>query len=129
MFKKITAGICVFALLFTLSACSLNKNGGGATAETTTVKETRIHNYFKDALPEFDFKNEPSEEYNEGISYVLRVNASNKEVAKYIKKLKSAGFDQNVTEAENYYAAKNADGYSLELTYIDDILTLHIKKV
>ena len=41
--------------------------------------ETRIYNHFKDAVPEFKFKNTPTEEYNEGISYVLRVEASEKE--------------------------------------------------
>lgn len=129
MIKRIAAGICAFALLFALSACNPDKNDNVSTAESTTVKETRIHNYFKDALPEFDFKNEPSEEYNEGISYVLRVESSEKEVKKYLKELKDAGFTESAVESEKYYAARNADRYHIELTHIDGILTLYVRKM
>lgn len=129
MIKRIGAGICAFVLLLGLSACNSDKNGGESTANSTTVKETRIHNYFKDVLPEFDFKNDVSEEYNEGISYVLRAEASEKEVKKYIKELKKAGFDESAVESEKYYAARNADGYHIELTHIDEILTVYVRKM
>lgn len=129
MIKRISAGICAFALLLALSACSPDENDGELTANSTTVKETRIHNYFKDALPEFDFKNDPFEEYNEGISYVLRVNASEREVEKYLKELKKAGFEESAVEAENYYAARTADGYHIEITHIDGILTVYVRKM
>ncbi len=128
MVKKIGAGICAFALLLGLSACSPD-NGKGLTEPSTTVKETRIYNYFKDVLPEFDFKNDVSEEYNEGISYVLRVESSEKEVKKYLKELKKAGFAESAVESEKYYAARNTDGYHVELTHIDGILTLYVRKM
>ncbi len=130
MIKRICAAVCAFALLLGLSACSPDKGGEGITqTPETTVKETRIYNYFKDAVPEFEFKNTPTEEYNEGISYVLRVEASEKEVEKYIKALQKAGFTESAVQAEKYFAARNAEGYHVELTNIDGILTVYVRKM
>ena len=128
MIKKICAALCAFLFLLGFSACSPDK-GGEEFVETTTVKETRIYNHFKDAVPEFNFKNDPTEEYNEGISYVLRVEASEKEVEKYIKALQKAGFTESAVEAEKYYAARTAEGYHVELTNIDGILTVYVRKM
>lgn len=130
MIKRIAASICVFMFLLGLSACSPNRVGEEITQTAeTTVKETRIYNHFKDAVPEFKFKNTPTEEYNEGISYVLRVEASEKEVEKYIKALQKAGFTESSVQAEKYFAARNSEGYHVELTNIDGILTLYVRKM
>lgn len=129
MFKKICAGACALVLLLGLTACQPDNIEGQTVAESTTVKETRIYNHFRDVLPEFKFKNDPTEEYNEGISYVFRVEASEKEVEKYIKALQKSGFTESAVEAEKYYAARNAEGYHVELTNIDGILTVYVRKM
>ncbi len=130
MIKKIFAGVCAFMLLVLLPSCKTEDNNFPETStRSTTVMETRIYNYFKDVVPEFKFKNDPTEEYNEGISYVLRVEASEKEVKKFLKELKDAGFSESSVESEKYYAARNTDGYHVELTHIDGIMTLYVRKM
>lgn len=130
MIKRIVASVCAFIFSLGLSACSPDKGGEVVTQTTeTTVIETRIYNYFKDVVPEFKFKNDPTEEYNEGISYVLRVEASEKEVEKFLKKLKNAGFSESAVESEKYFAARNADGYHVEMTHIEGIMTLYVRKM
>ncbi len=127
MIKRVAASLLVLMLLFGVSACKDNENS--LSSEKTTVKETRLHNYFSEQLPEFSFDNEVTEEYNEGFSYILRVNASEKECLKYIEKLKKADFVNDPIEADAYYAAKNGKGYFVEVTYIEGMLTVFVKKV
>ncbi len=131
MVKKIIAAVCAVAALFCLSACNINRDN--SKAEITTVLQTervtRIHNNFKDVLPSFKFENPISEKYEESIRYVLSVRCSQKEFEKYVKALKKAGFVNSATEASTYYSAKTEDGYFAEVTYIQEILTVHVKKV
>ena len=94
-----------------------------------TARITKIHNNFKDVLPDFKFENPVSEKYEESIRYVLSVKCSEKETEKYINALKKAGFVNSATEASTYYSAKTEDGFFAEVTYINEILTVHVKKV
>lgn len=132
MIKRITALIFALMILMSVSACNIDKDNTlspSAATASTTVKETRIHNGFKDQLPEFKFKNEISEIYDEGLSYIVSVECTEKECEKYIKELKNAGFVNEAIEAEHYYTAVNADNYFVELTYVEEMLTLYMKKV
>ena len=131
MLKKTLLIFVLLTFLFAVSACDSeyeNSDKQGTNNYSYTARETKIYNYFKDRIPEFDFKNEPVEKYDEGISYVLTVRCSEKEYKKYIKKLKKSGFELNSYEAETYYSATDSDGYFAEVTYIEDMLTVYVKK-
>ncbi len=131
MVKKIIAAVCTAAVLFGFSSCNVEKNETDeiTLSAPTTARITRIYNNFKDVLPDFKFKNPISEKYEESIRYVLSVRCSEKEMEKYVDALKKAGFVNAATEASTYYSAKTEDGYFAEVTYIQEILTVHVKKV
>ncbi len=131
MIKKIIAAVCAFAALFCLSACNAEKGKAENVTATMmpTVRETRIHNNFKDVLPDFKFKNPVSEKYEESIRYVLSVRCSEREMKKYVDALKKAGFVNSATEASTFYSAKTDEGYFAEVTYVEEIMTVNVKKV
>lgn len=130
MIKRIIAAASALLILMSLSACSVRKDDVSDSISTaaTTVKETRIHNNFKDALPDFEFDNPVSEDYQESIKYVFNVECSEKECEKYIKELKNAGFLNNAIETDSYYTASTEEGYFVEMTYINGTLTVYTKK-
>ncbi len=131
MLKKISVLLVTVILISGFSACSIknNKNTDPTMpAISLTAKETLVHNYFRDKIPEFDFDNTPIEKYKDGLSYVLTVECSEKEYKQYIKKLKKAGFEENVSEADSYYIATDAEGYLAEVSYVTGMLTVYVKK-
>ncbi len=128
--KKIFALFSVILVLLGFSACEI-KNGNESAKKpeySFTQKETAVHNYFKDKIPDFNFDNEPVERYRDGISYTLSVTCSQNEFKKYVKKLKNNGFEQNAVETETYYSADTDDGFFVEATYVGDMLTVFVKK-
>ncbi len=129
MIKKISSVLLIMLISVSFISCGAD-NGGkeSAPSYSFTQKSTLIHNYFKEKLPDYDFKNEPVEKYRDGVSYTLSVSCSLKEFQKYVKKLKKAGFEENITEAETYFSANTADGYFVEAMYVVDMLTVSVKK-
>ncbi len=127
MIKRISAAVLAVIMIMSISACSINNDKSDTV--TTTVKETKIHNNFRDVLPDYNFDNEISEDYEESVKYSFNVKCSEKECEKYIEKLKKAGFTERATETDNYYTAVSKDGYFVEMTYINGNLTVYTKKI
>ncbi len=126
MKKKIFAVIAVFIAILCLCSCKV----GGERIEnniTVAAKSTAVFNRFKEKIPKLKFDNEPDEKYNDGFSYVLSVECSQKEFKNCLKKLKKTGFDVNPIEADTYYSASDSEGYFVEVTYVAGMLTLNIK--
>ena len=129
MIKKISSLLLVLLISVSFISCGADNSGKkSAPSYSFTQKLTLIHNYFKEKLPDYDFKNEPAEKYRDGVSYTLSVSCSLKEFKKYVKKLKKAGFEENITEVETYFSANTADGYYVEAMYAVDMLTVCVKK-
>ena len=127
MLKRFAAAAAVLLVIFSFSSCNVKDDE--IPEVSVTVKETRVHNNFKDVLPKPDFDGEISENYDEGIKYSFNVKCSEKECEKYIKQLKKAGFVERATETKNYYTAVTEDGYFVEMTYINGNLTVYTKKI
>lgn len=130
MIKRFLAAAMFVAVMLSISSCSVEN--GKRPIETTaaiTQKETRIHNSFKDTLPDFGFDSAPVENYNEGISYSFSAECSENDFKKYINAVKKAGFEINAAEANGYYAAYSEDNYYVEITLVDDLITVYIKRV
>ena len=130
MAKRIIVLISAVLIVFGITACKKIDNGQGAhsTKASSTVKETRIHNNFKDVLPKFDFDSELLENYKEGMSYSFSAECSKNKFKKYVEKVRKAGFDSKVTEGEGYFAAYSDDGYYTEMTLIGERITVYIKR-
>lgn len=132
MLKKIISAALAVLLLAGLSACSIKDDTSDKTrfsVSTTVLRETRIHNYFKDMLPDFEFENQVSESYEESVKYIFNVECSERECKKYIEALKEAGFVNSATETESYYTASTDEGYFVEMTHINGMLTVYTKKI
>lgn len=129
MLKKFISVLFALMILFSFCSCSFNSEKKQTSSYSFTQKATVIHNHFKDKIPDFDFKNEPVEKYRDGYSYTLSVTCKLKEFDKYVKKLKKAGFEENVLEAETFFSANSQDGYFVEVTYVGDMLTVFVKKL
>ena len=130
MIKNTVLVLLVAVVAFSFASCGVNNNKNQSTPSYSFVqKSTFVHNYFKEKLPEYNFKNEPVEKYRDGTSYTLSVTCSLKEFGRYVKKLKKAGFEENITEAETYFSANNTDGVYVEAMYVGDMLTVMIKKI
>ena len=127
MLKRFAAAAAVLLVIFSFSSCNVKDDE--IPEVSVTVKETRVHNNFKDVLQKPDFDGEISENYDEGIKYSFNVKCSEKECEKYIKQLKKAGFVERATETKNYYTAVTEDGYFVEMTYINGNLTVYTKKI
>lgn len=131
MLKRILAAVTAVSLVMSVSSCSIDDNTAGKTdarSNTTTQKETRIHNNFKDVLPEFKFDGEPVEKYEEGLSYTFSAECSESNYEKYIRQIKKAGFENKPVEANGYYAAYNAENYFVEITLVGDYITVFTKR-
>lgn len=130
MLKRILAGAAALLLVLSVSACSINDETRNQTkaGKTTTVKETRVHNNFKDTLPEFDFDSEIVEKYSEGISYTFSAECSEGKFDRYINKVQKAGYENNAVSAFGYYAAYNAENYYVEITLVNDMITVFVKR-
>lgn len=129
MKKRFLALFLGFVILLSMAACSIEGSSSKEETPATTVKETRIYNNYKDVLPDFDFENPISEDYEESVKYSFNVKCSEKECEKYIKKLKNAGFTEKAIETDSYYTAYTEDGYFVEMTYINGNLTVYSKKM
>ncbi len=131
MIKKLMAILLVVSFSATITSCSLKKgeNINSDVSRTTTKQVTLIRNTFEDALPKFRFENDINPTYIDGMNYKFTVSCTQDECNNYIEKVKKAGFDVNPTEGTNYYSARTEDYYSVEITYIGDILTVLCKRV
>lgn len=129
MLKKILAAALIAAIAVSVSSCSIENGVSSVTTTTsTTQQETRIHNSFKDVLPDFGFDSTPVENYREGISYSFSAECSEKDYKKYIDAVKKAGFEVNAVEADGYYSAYTADKYYVEITLVGDFITVYVKR-
>lgn len=128
MIKKISAIIAVVAAVACLSSCGFNNNAADNKPGNVqvTAKSTAVYNHFKDRIPEFKFDNTPVEKYEDGIGYSLSVECSEKEYKSYLKKLKKTGFEINPVEADTYYNATDGKGYFVEVTYVNEMLSVYI---
>ena len=131
MIKKITALLMIMSFSVLVCACSVKNDDSEnkKTSRTTTEQVTLIRNSFKEVLPKGNFKEDIKETYVDGLSYKFTVKCSQSESNKYIEKVKKSGFDLNVAEGTNYYSARTEDYYSVEITYIGEILTVLCKRV
>ena len=131
MIKKITALLMIMSFSVLVCACSVKNDDSEnkKTSKTTTEQVTLIRNSFKEVLPKGNFKEDIKETYVDGLSYKFTVKCSQSESNKYIEKVKKSGFDLNVAEGTNYYSARTEDYYSVEITYIGEILTVLCKRV
>lgn len=127
MVKRLIAAGFVIIMFVGFTSCKLKDDMNDETSTTVTSKVTLIYNSFKDVLPDFNFDNEPVENYEEGVRYVISVPSSKRELENYIKKIKKAGFEERAVEAEGYYCAYNS-GYYVEITLVNDMLTVNIKR-
>ena len=131
MIKKITALLMIMSFSVLVCACSVKNDDSEnkKTSRSTTEQVTLIRNSFKEVLPKGNFKEDIKETYVDGLSYKFTVKCSQSESNKYIEKVKKSGFDLNVAEGTNYYSARTEDYYSVEITYIGEILTVLCKRV
>ena len=131
MLKKITALLLIMSVTVLISACSVknNKTKDESESRTTTEQVTLIRNSFKEKLPSYKFKNETKETYVDGMNYKFTVKCTQEDCDKYIEKVKKAGFTVNPAEGTNYYSARTEDYFSVEITYIGEILTVLCKRV
>lgn len=127
MVKRLIVLSLAILMLVCISSCKLDDNSNPETT-AATAKTTLIYNSFKDKLPDFNFDNEPVENYEEGVRYVISVSSSEREFESYLKKIKKAGFEERAVEAEGYYCAYDSDGYYAEITLVNDMLTVNIKR-
>lgn len=131
MIKQIISALVVLMLVLSVSACKKIDSdviGNATSALASTRKETRIHNNFKDVLPDFTFDSDPVEKYQEGISYTFSARCSERKFNKYIDKVKKTGFDKNAVEADGYYAACSEEGYYIEATLVNKNITVYTKR-
>ncbi len=131
MFKRILAAAAVALFVIGMSSCSLDGNvheKPDNAGFSVTQKETRIHNNFKDTLPEFDFDSDPVEKYDEGLSYTFSAKCSAGKYDRYINKVKKSGYENNPVSAYGYYAAYNAENYYVEITLVDELITVFVKR-
>ncbi len=130
MIKRVVSAMAALLIAMSITACK--RIDGSADVKQTeasaTQKETRIHNNFKDALPDFSFDSEPVESYKEGLSYTFSAKCSKSKFKKYVEKVKNAGFENKASEAEGYYAACSDDGYYTEITLVNGNITVYIKR-
>ena len=131
MFKKIAAILMVISVTVLIGACNMKNNGekDEGITRTTTEQITLVHNSFKDSLPSFRFRNDIKETYVDGLTYKFTVKCTQNECDKYIQKVKKEGFTVNSAEGTNYYSARTEDYYSVEITYIGEIMTVLCKRV
>lgn len=130
MLKKAIVIPFLFLILLTVNACSVkNKNINDNFMTLSTKQVTLIRNSFADVLPDFKFKNEINDTYVDGMNYKFTVRCSQEECEKYIEKAKKAGFVINSANGTNYYSAETEDYYSIEITYIGEVLTVLCKRV
>ena len=115
-------------MILAFSSCKLSDDSKPEQNVSTTAKVTLIYNKFQDLLPKFDFDNDPVENYEEGERYVVSVRSSEREFKNYIKKIKKSGFEERAVDAEGYYCAYNSEGYYVEITLVNDMLTVNIKR-
>lgn len=127
MIKKSAAVLLILLILITANACSVKK-GDVNIIISSTKQVTLVKNTFKDALPNYKFKNEINDTYSDGISYKFTVKCSQSDCEKYIEKVKKSGFVINPAVGTNYYSAQTEDNYSAEITYINGIMTVLCKK-
>lgn len=129
MLKKILAAALLAVIAVSVSSCSIkNDTLEDTTTAPSTQKETRIHNSFKDVLPDFGFDSTPVENYREGISYSFSAKCSERNYEKYINAVKKAGFEISAVEANGYYSAYTADKYYVEITLVEDLITVYVKR-
>lgn len=127
--KKICVLFFLFAVLICFCSCGVSNDMDKDKIKNNAVvteQSTAVYNYFKDRIPEFGFKNEPVEKYDDGLNYILSVECSQKEYKSCIKKLKKAGFNLQSVEADTYYSAVDEEGYFVEVAYVGEMLTLYI---
>ncbi len=131
MIKKFTALLMIVSFSVLVCACSVKNDDSEnkKTSRTTTEQVTLIRNSFKEVLPKAKFKEDIKETYVDGLSYKFTVKCSQSESEKYIEKVKKSGFDVNPAEGTNYYSARTEDYYSVEITYIGEMLTVLCKRV
>ncbi len=118
--KKLFSILIIASMLFCLASCDSKDNkDNGTQAVSHTKPVTKIYNDLADTLPEFTFKNELDETYDEGYSYSFTVKSTQREFEKYIKSAKNSGYSINEVNGENYYFAMNENGFKLECMYKD----------
>ena len=130
MVNKIIAAAMLLAVTVSFSSCKRDTDADflSGITEPSTQEITRIHNGFKDVLPSFGFDSKPVENYREGVDYSFSAKCSDGDFKKYIKAVKKAGFDVNAVEAEGYYAAHTADKYYVEITLVNGLITVYVKR-
>lgn len=132
--KKLVSVLLLLSAVFAFAACSVdNKTNGenkpkGTQPVSYTQPITKIYNDLADTLPEFDFSNEISETYDEGYSYTITVRASQDEFNRYIEAVRAGDFVIDPITGENYYFAKNANGFKLECSYRDGSATIQVSR-
>ncbi len=130
MIKRFFAAVLLAVIALSISSCSIDNNGGLYEKPTavSTQPITRIHNSFKDVLPVFGFDSAPVENYREGISYSFSAQCSSRDYEKYIDAVKKAGFELKAAEADGYYSAYTADDYYVEITLVENMITVYVKR-
>lgn len=128
MIKKLSAAVVMIAVFICFASCGFDSSRAENKQDNVqaTAKSTAVYNHFKDRIPEFKFDNTPIEKYEDGLGYSLSVKCSEKEYKNYLKKLKKTGFKTNSVEADTYYSASDEKGYFVEVTYINEMLSVYI---
>lgn len=120
--KKLLSILLIVSVLFCFASCKKDKDTDDNTktpAVSYTKPVTKIYNDLADTLPDFSFKNELKETYDEGYSYSFTVKSTQKEFDSYVKAAKKSGYSVSEVTGKNYFFAMNADGFKLECMYKD----------
>ena len=132
--KKIISVLLLLSVVFAFAACSVDEKTEdenkpkGTQPVSYTQLITKIYNDLADTLPEFTFSNEISETYDEGYSYTITVKASQDEFNRYLEAVRAGDFTLEPITGENYYLAKNANGFKLECSYIDGSAIIQVSR-
>lgn len=132
--KKYLSFVIISILLLSFASCSVKDksiktdNNTGTQPVSYTKPVTKIYNDLADTLPDFDFKGELSETYDEGYSYSFSVKSSKTEFSEYVKALKSCGYSVNEVNGKDYFFAMNANGFKVECMYKNGNIVLLVSR-
>lgn len=134
MIKRLFSILIIVTTLFSLASCNVKdktvKPDDNSKPQTVshTKPVTKIYNDLADTLPDFNFKSELQEYYDEGYSYSFTVKATQTEFNDYIKAVKNSGYSVSEVNGENYFFAMNANGFKLECMYKDGNIVLTVSR-
>lgn len=133
MGKRLFSFLVVVILLFSFAACNQSEKNPDVSNNAVIPPATQISNEFAQQLPEFKFKENVIDSYDESLRYSFSVECSEREAKNYIKAVKDEGFvngypEQTPVSGNGYYKASNDEKYMIEIVYKNGILTVYVTR-